>query len=227
MVRRMCEDAGITVAAYGSYYRVGHPESALGEPDESSHSVPFESLVETAVELGAPQIRVWAGKKGTEQKDEAYVEQVVQDSVRIAKLAASANIRIAFEYHGNTLTDTDDAARHLLETVNLEMGATANQPSVYSYWQPRRCGTVEDDLAGISAVALWLTDIHVFSWHPTTAAKLPLAERAADWAVYLDRLQQISGNRFALLEFVADDSPTHFRRDAETLRQWLLERSLL
>ena len=43
-VARMGADAGLDVAAYGAYYRVGHPETG-----------PFKSVLASAVALGAPQ----------------------------------------------------------------------------------------------------------------------------------------------------------------------------
>ena len=43
-------EAGLAIAAYGSYYRVEHDDPA-----------PFEPVLATAVELGAPTVRVWAG----------------------------------------------------------------------------------------------------------------------------------------------------------------------
>lgn len=214
-VGAMTIDNGLTVAAYGSYYRVGHPESALGAADTP---VPFEAIVETAIELGTPKIRVWAGTQGTDTADHAYFEQVVKDSQRIANLANSAGLVVAYEYHGNTLTDTVDAAKCLLETVNQEM---VNPKAVRSYWQPRKLGNLEDDLAGIESVKPWLTDIHVFSWHETTGERLPLQDRADDWKTYLRQINQISGERFALLEFVQDDEPANFLRDAATLKKWL------
>src|SRR5690242_18609852 len=54
--RRVLErtrQAGLQVAAYGSYYRVGvSPAQGLA----------FESVLETALALQAPTIRVWAGQ---------------------------------------------------------------------------------------------------------------------------------------------------------------------
>ncbi len=203
-------DRGLTVSAYGSYYRVGHPESAV---DATGTPVPFEAIVETATLLGAPKIRVWAGNQGTDKADSAYFEKVVHDSRRIAAIGRSAGIQIAYEYHGNTLTDTDLAAKQLLEAVD--------HPAVVSFWQPRKQGTLENDLAGISAVQPWLSDIHVFSWHAKTGERLLLADRADDWRHYLDQIRQVPGDRFALIEFVRDDDPENFLRDATVLKHWL------
>lgn len=220
-VGKMTVGSGLTVSAYGSYYRVGHPESALGKStpaNDSDRSVSFDEVLETAVELGAPKIRVWAGTQGTDTADERYFEQVVKDSERIADLAASAGVRIAYEYHGNTLTDTDDAAQRLLDTVNCKID-TLNM--LLSYWQPRRLGNLQGDLAGIAAVTPWLSDIHVFSWHPESGDRLALADRTHDWLACLQQLQRVQGDRFALLEFVQDDEPANFLQDAKTVKAWL------
>src|SRR6476469_730727 len=61
-VRDRTADAGLEVAAYGSYYRV-----AKSEADE----LPFERVLNTAQALGAPLIRVWAGKQGSAAADQA------------------------------------------------------------------------------------------------------------------------------------------------------------
>ena len=63
--------AGLVVAAYGSYYRVGHDDPA-----------PFESVLDTAVELGAPLVRIWAGRSGSAEADDAYWTDVVTESRR-------------------------------------------------------------------------------------------------------------------------------------------------
>ena len=55
-VRGLTEAAGLTVAAYGSYYKAGHSEAA---------GLPFPQVLDTALALGAPVIRVWAGPAGS------------------------------------------------------------------------------------------------------------------------------------------------------------------
>ncbi|MCK4601119.1 MAG: TIM barrel protein, partial [Phycisphaerae bacterium] len=105
-VRKITLDAGLKVASYGSYYRVGHDEP-----------VPFEVVLATAAELAAPTIRLWAGKQGSETADAEYRDRVVQESQRIAELAAQANIVPAYEFHSGTLTDTNASASELLAAV--------------------------------------------------------------------------------------------------------------
>lgn len=195
-------DAGLEVAAYGSYYRVSHEETG-----------PFDAVLASAVALDAPTIRVWAGRQGTDSADEAYWQAVIEDSRRIADLAAAEGITIAYEFHGNTLTDTNDTARTLLERVA--------RPNVRSLWQPPRYSTVDYNLTGIDTVTPWLENIHVFQWHRESGARKALAVGETDWQQYLGKVKQVAGNRYALLEFVEDDDPDAFLRDAAILKVWL------
>jgi sugar phosphate isomerase/epimerase len=201
-VRQMTEDAGLTVASYGSYYRAG-----WGEP------CPFETVVETAEALGAPTIRVWAGKKGSVEADANDRNLVVQDSLRCADLAAQAGIGVAYEWHVGTLTDTNESARWLLDMV-----AGAN---IKSYWQPPMHTTLAYNLAGLDIVRRCLGNVHVYHWHMDSAARLPLAVGESVWMQYLAKVASIAGDRFAMLEFVKDDAPENFVTDAATLKAWL------
>lgn len=54
VARKLCAEAGLEISSYGSYYRA---DTDVGE---------FESVVTTAVALGAPSIRVWAGRVGSD-----------------------------------------------------------------------------------------------------------------------------------------------------------------
>lgn len=203
-VHQMTIDAGLSVAAYGSYYRVGHADSG-----------PFEAVLAAATALQAPSIRVWAGKQGTDSADQTYVDAVVEDSRRIADLAATEAIRIVYEFHRNTLTDTNAAARHLLEAVE--------HPNVHSYWQPPRAVSVDYNLAGLDMVMPWLAGLHVFHWDRTTYERLPLADATLEWLQYLRKARSSNRDLYALIEFVRDDDPAQFLNDATALKSWLSE----
>lgn len=189
-VRRWCADAGIAVEAYGSYYR------ASGD---------FGPVLETAVALGAPRIRVWAGERGSATEDRAAV---VDGLRRAVDAAAGAGIEVAAEYHANTLTDTLDSALRLLREV----------PGLRPYWQPPIGSSVADALEAVPA--LQPVAAHVFSWDDG-GARLPLAARPELWRPVLAALGSLPGTRHVLLEFVRDDDPRVFVQDAAVLREWL------
>jgi 3-dehydroshikimate dehydratase len=205
-VRKLTEDAGLQIPNYGSYYRVGHEESG-----------PFESVLETAVALGADTIRVWAGKIGSDEADADYRRMVIEDTQRIVDLAAAANVTVAYEFHGNTLTDSYASTLQLLTTVD--------RPSLRTFWQPPKGSDSQKNLDGLETIAPWTQHVHLFSWELARTGetiRLPLADHSPQWQAYLDRIKALPDDRFALLEFVRNDDPQQFLADAATLTEWLV-----
>jgi sugar phosphate isomerase/epimerase len=215
-VRKITEDAGLSVASYGSYYRF--EESVL----------PFARVLETAVELGAPAIRVWAGTQGSAAATPEYRSTIATGSRRIAELAASAGIVVCFEFHGETLTDRAESARNLL----LE----ADHPNLRSFWQPPNNRSLEYCRDGLRTILPWLEHIHCFHWRGSENERRPLSEGARRWQEYLriaatappgeverPEAGSLPGatSRWILLEFVANDSIETFMEDATTLHGWI------
>lgn len=205
-VRELTGSAGLEVAAYGSYYRVGASEK---------DGLSFEDVLASAMELGAPSIRVWAGKTGSAETAPDARSHIVEEARRIADLAAGAEITIAFEFHRNTLTDTNGSAATLLDEVN--------HPNVFSLWQPPVGMPEETCLEGIRTILPLLTNVHVYSWSDDSPERLFLEERAGRWKRYLETVDSAGGDRFALIEFVRDNEPKNFLKDAATLKSWLNE----
>lgn len=201
-VSKMTEAAGLKTAAYGSYYSVGHEEEL---------SFSFDQVLESAIALKAPIIRVWAGKRPSSGADEAWWNKVIEQSRIIADKASKANIKISYEYHRNTLTDTPDAADRLINSVQHD--------NIYSYWQPSIDLNKNDRLLSLKRVAPWLTNIHVYQWDDMK--KLPLSEGIEEWQNYFSYVRSLSGFRYAMLEFVKDDSTDQFLEDAATLKSLL------
>lgn len=203
-VRGLTEEAGIAVSGYGSYYRVGAAETADRR---------FEHVLQAAVELGAPTIRVWAGAAASAQIGEAERWHIVEELRRIADLAARQSVSISLEYHGGTLTDTNESASRLLVEVD--------HPNVFTFWQPPNGQSVDYCLDGLRAVLPRVTCVHCFHWWPTAAERRPLEEGWARWERYLRTLQRTGRRHPVLLEFVPGDQPEALRRDAATLRHWI------
>lgn len=204
-VRALTHAAGLTVAAYGSYYR-----AAKSEAD----GLPFGRVLETAVELGAPLIRVWAGPAASADASDAQRAEVAADLRRIAGLAAAARVGVSLEYHSGTLTDTGDSALRLVQDVN--------HPNLRTYWQPPLGVETDRNLHDLRRLLPWLTHLHVYHWRSVTPIeKLPLAAGTDRWRQFLDLAATVPGDRYALLEFVEGDAPVNFLRDAATLKDWL------
>lgn len=204
-VNRLTADAGLSVSAYGSYYRLLADEAH-----------PFAAVLDSAVALGAPTIRVWAGNQPSSTVNAAERARIVEQSRTIADMAAAQGITIAYEYHSNTLTDTLDSALDLLRAVD--------HPNMRTFWQPPNGMPPEESRAGLETAAQWVSNIHCFHWWPTSKDRHPLADGAANWALYLDKIATLPGDRSISIEFVKDDAPAQFLEDAATLKRWLASR---
>lgn len=195
-LRQQTLDAGLAIAAYGSYYRVGE----YGADAEAT----FARSLASAAALGADVIRVWAGVKASAEADEDYRRQVAEDAHMIAAMAAQKGIRIAFEWHKNTLTDTNESAMRLLQD--------AHHDNLYCLWQPTVALSPAQRVEGVRRLGRRLINYHVYSWPDGKRGAL----NAAEWKLYLDAATY-GGSHYALLEFVRDNTEEQFASDAKTL----------
>jgi 3-dehydroshikimate dehydratase len=205
-VRTLCKDANIIIGSYGSYYMAGESES---------EGLSFASVLNTAIELNTSNIRIWAGKKGSNDADIEYRKIVTDDLNRVGELAAKQNITVSLEFHTKTLTDTNESTFKLLEEVS--------HPNIYYYWQPPIGKSVEYCLEGLNKLLPRITNIHVFYWtgNYDSFVRHHLQEGTDIWKNYLDVIKGDKKDRFAFLEFVKDDDPEQLIKDSGTLSGWL------
>ena len=179
-VGRLTRDAGLNVVAYGSYYRFGE---VFGEDGPS-----FQAVLETAAELEAPVLRVWAGRRGSGDTTAEERSRLVRLAREHGDAAAELGITLAFEYHRGTLTDTDESATALLREID--------HANVRSLWQPPNGRSPEHCLTTLENIGPWLEHIHCFHWGPEgNTDRLPLADGARRWLRYLAKAHAVAVNR--------------------------------
>jgi len=203
-IGRRTREAGLMVAAYGSYYRLGGSDAA---------AAPFEDVLASAVGLGAPTIRVWAGSKGSSDYSPEERRGIIDDGFRIAEMAASAGMTVSLEYHAGTLTDTRASVQSLL--------AELAHPNIEFLWQPSNGESVEDCSVRLLDVLRRLRNVHVFHWWPTHYDRRALADGDLAWRSYIEIVRQTDKPVDFLLEYVAGDAPEQLLADAATLRRFL------
>lgn len=96
--KRLCDNAGIEISSYGSYYRVG-----------SSDTEKWENICRIADTLGAKVIRVWLGKKDSQKTDDIYYKKILTDLVNICVIADKYSIIVSPECHTGTYNNNTDA----------------------------------------------------------------------------------------------------------------------
>lgn len=203
-VGQQTREAGLAVAAYGSYYRVGASEQ---------DGLSFQSVLDSARALQAPCIRVWPGNRGSAEADAAFRKWVVEELRRISSMSEATGIKVVLEYHGGTLTDTDASAHQLLQEVD--------HPNCRTLWQPPNGQAFEDSLRGLINILPWLENVHAFHWWPTNKDRHPLVEGEDRWSEYLKVASDCGHPFHALLEFVCNNEPDQLIEDAATLRSWI------
>ncbi|HEY3722939.1 MAG TPA: TIM barrel protein [Acidimicrobiia bacterium] len=200
--------AGLRTASYGSYLLA----DGDGSPDTTAR------VLDTAVALGAPNVRVWTPfgiDPGSSRSSE------VADTLRaVCASAAERDLTVGLEFHGGTLTATAASTGALLDA--------AAAPNLTTYWQPpywtagRRPG---DDASDITLLAPRLSHVHVYEWTGADDRR-PLDEGRGRWHEVIAALRDAAGParpapRVAFLEFVTDDDPRALLRDARTLHDLL------
>ncbi|HHV59310.1 MAG TPA: sugar phosphate isomerase/epimerase [Clostridiaceae bacterium] len=201
-VRKMTEDSGLKVASYGSYHRIGTENDGVSA---------FKRVIDSAKELDAPVIRVWAGNKASEVADDEWWDKCVKESYDIAELAWEYGIKVAYEYHNNTLTDTSKSAVKLLERVN--------HANMRSYWQPLKTMTVEERISSLKDILPWLENVHVH--HVSEAGRQPLKDGKENWVEYFKVIKELKEDRFAMIEFVMGETDEQFIEDARALKEFI------
>jgi sugar phosphate isomerase/epimerase len=214
----LTREAGLEVASYGSYYRAGCSET---------EKLSFASILDSAESLGAPTIRVWAGRQNRGDCPAEELRAVLRDSMRIADAAEDRGLTITFEFHGGTLTDSAENARLLAEELQ--------HPAIFFSWQPPHGFTAKESLAGLRALLPRLSTLHAYHWtigaydrnlynererrlvYPDDYHRHPLAEGVDRWQAYLKVVRQDAKPHHVLLEFVHEDCPDQVTKDAATL----------
>lgn len=183
--------------AYGSYYRLQNRQD-------------FQPVLDTALALKAPLIRVWAGTIPSAAASPAYYHDAARELADICEAAAAHGMSIGLEYHRNTLTDTWESTDRLLSLAGKE--------NLYTYWQMNPELTFAQRLEEITRLRSRICCVHTFFWGQDNG-RLPLTEGIEEFREYLALL---GDNRCPFVfEFVKDDSEAQLNRDAETLRELL------
>ena len=194
---------GIEIVSYGSYYRAGVTTEET--------TAAFSDELAATVALDAPNIRIWAGNKGSAVVTKEERKAFTDDIRHVCRIAARENKTVSLEFHNGTLTDACDSALCLVEEVAAE--------NLRLYWQPNQFRDDAYNLTTLRRVLPFVSNVHVFAWKGSE--KFPLADHEKIWRQYLDILRADDRDRNLLLEFVCDDTTDQLLRDAETLRSWL------
>lgn len=203
LVGGMTRGACLFPLSYGTYYHAG----TYGD----DYRAEMLRCIETADDLGTPNLRLWAGKKNSEDVTPEARAALVSELRECARLAACRGKKISFEYHQNSLTNKAPSAVQLIEEIGM--------PNVTLYWQPNQFVSFEQNIENLKLVLPYVSNVHVFAWKERD--RFLLSEHETMWRTYLDILSSDGKEHGLLMEFVPHDDPALLDSEAATLLSWI------
>lgn len=197
-IKQLSEQEGIGIFSFGSYCYMSDPEECMG-------------VVDKAVRMNAPVIRIWAGKKSPQDCSEEEFEQIVANTKIMADYAAKYNITLAFEYHRKTLTETAESAVRLIKAIKRD--------NVKLYWQNSGAYNLADNLKNQRAITPYLVGLfHLQNSYGGKGNQL-LEEISEDIEHYYKPFMRTDYK--VMIEFVKDGLEENFYKDVEAVRNVL------
>lgn len=196
-IAETADEHGLEIASYGSYLRCGSEEF-----DDD-----FEHELDVAERLGTGLIRVWAGHQEYGEHDDEHWNQVVADLERLTERATEYDLEVTVEKHSNTLTNTLEGARDLIETIDDDRCRLNYQPG---FSIP--VAELEREAEALGRLS---NQLHLQTTRERTErARAPLSEGYYDLEAILKPFLECEFDGYANVEFVAEDQP--YREAIET-----------
>ena len=107
--KKLCDENGITISSYGSYYRTGCGDEAK-----------WEDVCRIAYELGASSVRIWLGNKDSENFSAEEYENLKKEMKFICEKAEEYNLLVCPECHDNTFNNNTDSILKLKNDLNCK-----------------------------------------------------------------------------------------------------------
>lgn len=199
---------GADIAAYGSYYRLG--ENSAPEKD-------FLPSLQNAAVLGAPLIRIWGGGTASAELDADTRKALAAEAKTVSDMAAAEGVKVALEWHKNTVTDTNRSAMAFLDEAAAD--------NLYCLWQPTVALNMDERCEGIDLLEARgrLLNLHVYYW--LEGKRRPFEEGLDEWRRYLQHVDR-GEKRYGLLEFVLNNTEEQFLADAAQWKRLLQETAM-
>ena len=196
-IASLTRDSGLEIAGYGSYYRLGQ-------------GMDLRPSIETALAMGTGNVRIWAGGKASASLRKEEREELMAELSKAVEIAKDYGVVLNLEWHKNTLTDENESALCVLESIS--------SPNLRTLWQPTQALSSRERRKGLEMILPYLSYLHVYYWDES--GRRPFREGISDWRDYFSLLEK-EKKYYALLEFVLSDSVEQFNEDAATLMELL------
>ena len=189
-IARSIRERGLEVSQYGSYI---NPVSAGFEREMA------EGL-DTASDLGADRIRVWAGSCGSDEATDEDWRNAVSGFRRFADRAGDRGVSLVLEMHLGYLSDTADGSLRLVEGV-------ARHNFLLNF-QPMYTDNARRVIAVARQVAPHVATVHAQNYvSEGRNARSLISEGYVDYREVVRELSAAGFDGYLEVEFVRDDDP--------------------
>lgn len=177
--KKLCDDAGIEISSYGSYYRVGSKKA-----DE------WKNICEIASAMCAKSIRVWLGNCDSEVTDKNTYKLLVEDGKSICSVAKEYGLIVCPECHDKTFNNNTDAFLRIHNDIGCDNFRT--------YFQSRY-KKKDYDLDRLQRTLPYIESVHI-SYSEQSREQFPkLNPKYID--VLLDKINSLNFDGNILVEY--------------------------
>lgn len=197
--KELCDNSGIKISSYGSYYRVG-----------SCDKLQWKNICINASIMGASSVRVWLGNKDSEKTTDEEYAVILEDCRYMCDIAKQYGLLVCPECHDNTFNNNTDAIIRLKNDLNAENFKTYFQSRYFRF---------EYDIDRIDRTFDFIENVHVSYRDLKREQRFRKKDKN-----YLDKLlKKLLGMGFdgiVILEFTTADKEKNFIKDIKKLRSY-------
>lgn len=195
--KRLCDDKGIIINSYGTYYRIG-----------GKNAEEWERICEISAAMGAKYIRTWLGEKGSAHTSENEYALILSHARDMAKTAGKYGLVISNECHPHTYNDTTASSLRFLNDIGCD-----NVRTYYQSWYRGEKG----DREKLEKTFPFVTDVHL-SFSEMEKFQL-LHKKDEDYIEkILSWLNSLGFENGLLIEFTKHSDAENLIKDIERLR---------
>ncbi len=199
IVKSICDNEGIKICSYGSYYRVGCADKSK-----------WEEICRIAKTMGAPSVRVWLGSKDSEETSADEYSRILDDLKSMCRVAKKYNLLVCPECHDNTYNNNTDAFLKIRNELNADNFKTYFQSRYFRF---------DYDIDRIERTFDFIENVHVSYRDLAREQRFRKKDKR-----YLDKLLkkllQMNFSGIVLVEFTKGSKEKNFIKDINKLKSY-------
>ena len=199
IVKSICDNEGIRISSYGSYFNTN-------EFDENK----WIQICEITKTLGASSIRIWLGKKNSEDFSDKEYSALLKNIKTMCDIAAGYGLLVCPECHDHTFNNNTDAF--------LRLKNDSAKDNFRTYFQSRYF-RMEYDLDRIDRTFEFIENVHV-SYRDLKKEQRHRKKNKNYLDTLLKKLQSKGFDGIVMVEFVDFDSKLVLNRDIRKLKMY-------